>query len=235
MLASLATFAVAATLIVLLPGPDTLVVVWNLLRGGRRMGVRAVMGILTGLTIWVVTAALGLSAVLRASHDAYLGLRIAGAVYLIALGVRSLRSRGEIEVSRKRLLGTGYTSGLLTDLLNQGRRLFRYLSSRLCAARLFGGMDVAALGGDIRRSHRHLLLHPGTGLGAGHAVDGDHPYTAPNGPVHSGRADRLRPPPGHRAIASDTIRAGQLRPTPGAWPARHPTDGRALRVGWSRT
>jgi threonine/homoserine/homoserine lactone efflux protein len=118
MLASLATFAVAATLIVLLPGPDTLVVVWNLLRGGRRMGVRAVMGILTGLTIWVVTAALGLSAVLRASHDAYLGLRIAGAVYLIALGVRSLRSRGEIEVSRKRLLGTGYTSGLLTDLLN---------------------------------------------------------------------------------------------------------------------
>jgi threonine/homoserine/homoserine lactone efflux protein len=118
MLVSLTTFALAATLIVLLPGPDTLVVVRNLLRGGRPTAVRAVLGVLSGLTVWVVTAALGLSAVLRASHDAYLGLRIAGAVYLICIGVRSIRTRGETATSRRRLVGTGYTAGLLTDLLN---------------------------------------------------------------------------------------------------------------------
>src|SRR4051812_23878030 len=100
MLASLSTFALAATLIVLLPGPDTLVVVRNLVRGGRPMGLRAVLGVLTGLTVWVVTAALGLSAVLRASHDAYLGLRVAGAVYLIWVGARSLRNHGEAAASR---------------------------------------------------------------------------------------------------------------------------------------
>ena len=46
MLASLATFAVAATLVVLLPGPDTLVVVRNLVKGGRRVALRTVLGVL---------------------------------------------------------------------------------------------------------------------------------------------------------------------------------------------
>jgi len=117
MLVSLATFTLTATLIVLLPGPDTLVVVRNLLRGGRRVAARTVLGVLSGLTVWVVTAVLGLSAVLRASHDAYVGLRIVGAAYLIYIGIRSLHSRDDKATSRH-LLGTGYSAGLLTDLLN---------------------------------------------------------------------------------------------------------------------
>jgi threonine/homoserine/homoserine lactone efflux protein len=118
MLVSLATFLVAATLIILLPGPDTLVVIRNLVRGGRRVAARTVLGVLSGLTVWVITATLGLSAVLGASHDAYLGLRIVGAAYLTYLGIRSLRSRGDTPATSRRLLGSGYTAGLLTDLLN---------------------------------------------------------------------------------------------------------------------
>lgn len=118
MLTSLATFALAATLVVLLPGPDTLVVVRNLVKGGRRVAVRTVLGVLSGLTVWVVTAVVGVSAVLRASHDAYVGLRVVGAAYLVYLGVRSLRSRDNAAAPSRRLLATGYTAGLLTDLLN---------------------------------------------------------------------------------------------------------------------
>ena|ERR1017187_2370424 len=118
MLVSLVTFSLAAMLAVLLPGPDTLVVVRNLVRGGRPVAARTVLGVLSGLTVWVITAVLGLSAVLRASHDAYVGLRIVGAAYLIYLGVKSLRSRADKELSSRRLLGTGCTAGLLTDLLN---------------------------------------------------------------------------------------------------------------------
>jgi len=118
MLVSLVTFGLAATLVVLLPGPDTLVVVRNLVRGGRSIAARTVLGVLSGLTVWVITAVLGLSAVLRASHDAYVGLRIVGAAYLIYLGIKSLRAREDKELSSRRLLGTGYTAGLLTDLLN---------------------------------------------------------------------------------------------------------------------
>jgi len=118
MLVSLVTFSLAATLVVLLPGPDTLVVVRNLVRGGRPVAARTVLGVLSGLTVWVITAVLGLSAVLRASHDAYVGLRIVGAAYLVFLGIKSLRSRDDKEISPRRLLGTGFTAGLLTDLLN---------------------------------------------------------------------------------------------------------------------
>jgi threonine/homoserine/homoserine lactone efflux protein len=70
----------------------------------------------------VVAAAFGLSAVLRASHDAYLVLRIVGAVYLVWLGIQSLRARSvtvAVEVpARRGLLGRGYGAGLATDLLN---------------------------------------------------------------------------------------------------------------------
>jgi threonine/homoserine/homoserine lactone efflux protein len=122
MLVSVGTFTIAAILIVLLPGPDTLVVVRNLIRGGRGAAIRTVFGVLSGLVVWVFAAALGLSAVLSASHDAYLALRIVGAVYLVWLGVQSLRSRGnpadEPAASRRRLLGTGFPAGIASDLLN---------------------------------------------------------------------------------------------------------------------
>lgn len=122
MLFALVSFAAASALIVLLPGPDTLVVMRNLLRGGRGQAVWTVLGVLSGLTIWVSVAALGLSAVLRASHDAYLALRIVGAVYLVWLGIRSLRSRASADqlpdVRGRGLVGSGYTAGLATDLLN---------------------------------------------------------------------------------------------------------------------
>ncbi|HUB70938.1 MAG TPA: LysE family translocator [Acidimicrobiales bacterium] len=118
MLVSLATFVLAAVLVVLLPGPDTLVVVRNLLRGGRKLAARTVLGVLTGLTVWAVTAVLGLSAVLRASHDAYIGLRLVGAAYLVYLGVSSLLARTKQHQSSRPLLGKGYTAGLLSDLLN---------------------------------------------------------------------------------------------------------------------
>src|SRR3954454_10674828 len=124
MAGALLGFAAASVLIVLLPGPDTLVVVRNLLRGGRPRAVGAVVGVLTGLMVWVAAASLGLFAVLRASHTGYDALRIVGGAYLLWVGVQSLRSRtapatGDVAAAGHRpLLGSGYVSGLATDLLN---------------------------------------------------------------------------------------------------------------------
>jgi threonine/homoserine/homoserine lactone efflux protein len=129
MLVALGAFAIAATLIVLLPGPDTLVVVRGLLRGGRARGLSTTLGVLCGLVVWVSAASLGLSAVLKASKIGYDVLRIAGATYLIWLGISSLRTRSaEPEgpeapaapgaAPRRELLGSGFVAGLLTDLLN---------------------------------------------------------------------------------------------------------------------
>jgi threonine/homoserine/homoserine lactone efflux protein len=125
-LLTVAAFVGAAVLIVLLPGPDTLVVVRSILRGGRRQGVLTALGNLCGLTLWVLSAALGLAAMLEASEVGYAALRIVGACYLVFLGVQAWRSRGQVETagsapepaSRRSVLGTGFRAGLLTNLFN---------------------------------------------------------------------------------------------------------------------
>ena len=115
---ALAAFSLAAVLIVLLPGPDTLVVLRELMRDGRRRAAQTVAGVLCGLAVWVGAAAFGLSALLRASHTGFIVLKIAGGAYLIWLGVQSLRLRRLAERPQRRLLGRGFIAGLATDLLN---------------------------------------------------------------------------------------------------------------------
>jgi threonine/homoserine/homoserine lactone efflux protein len=83
-------FALASTLLILAPGPDSMLVMRNTMRGGRRAGWVTACGTLSGLTVWALAAALGLSALLRVSHVAYDALRFCGAAYLIWLGVTSL-------------------------------------------------------------------------------------------------------------------------------------------------
>jgi threonine/homoserine/homoserine lactone efflux protein len=121
-LLSVLAFAGAAVLIVLLPGPDTLVVVRGILRGGRRQGALTALGNLCGLTVWVLAAALGLAAMLEASEIGYAALRIVGACYLVFLGVQAWRSRGQVAEEtgspRRGFLGFGFRAGLLTNLFN---------------------------------------------------------------------------------------------------------------------
>ncbi|MFC7446486.1 LysE family translocator [Rhodococcus daqingensis] len=122
MLVTFLAFVGSATLIVLLPGPDTLVVVRAILRGGRRQGILTAAGNLVGLTIWVSAAALGIAALLRASEVGYDALRIVGAAYLVFLGIQAWRSRGSVatdqDVAGAGLLGSGFRAGILTNLLN---------------------------------------------------------------------------------------------------------------------
>ena len=90
MTAALPTFALASTLLILAPGPDSLLVLRNTLRHGRRAGWITATGTMSGLLAWAAAAAFGLSALLRVSHLGYDALRLAGACYLLWLGVSSL-------------------------------------------------------------------------------------------------------------------------------------------------
>jgi threonine/homoserine/homoserine lactone efflux protein len=128
-LLSFASFTLASVLIVLLPGPDSLVVVRGLVRAGRRGGATTSAGVLCGLVVWVAATALGLSALLQASKVGYDALKIAGACYLLWIGVRSLlsirRSTADVAAAgdgpmapAPLLRGSGFTAGFVTDLLN---------------------------------------------------------------------------------------------------------------------
>lgn len=119
---ALTTFVIASALLVVLPGPDTLVILRSIVVGGRTRALRTVAGTCTGLVVWVAVAVLGLAAVLRASQDAYLALRVVGGAYLVWMGVQAFRSRGQeplaLDTGGGALLRTGYVAGLATDLLN---------------------------------------------------------------------------------------------------------------------
>ena len=117
-LASLLAFSGAALALVLLPGPDSVLVLRSGVLGGRALASRAAAGVLCGLLVWVAAAVLGLAALLRASEAGYTVLRFAGAAYLVWLGVQALRRRPGSDAPVPARSGGGFRTGFVTNVLN---------------------------------------------------------------------------------------------------------------------
>ncbi|MBB5788887.1 LysE family translocator [Jiangella mangrovi] len=86
------TFAIAALVLIMMPGPDQVLITRNALAGGTAGGLLTVLGGVLGLTVHASAAALGLSALLLTSATAFTALKIVGAAYLLWLAVQTLRS-----------------------------------------------------------------------------------------------------------------------------------------------
>jgi threonine/homoserine/homoserine lactone efflux protein len=109
-------FVGVSALLIVIPGPDMALVAANALAGGRRAAFGAARGIGAGIAVWGAAAGLGVAAVMAASPAAFAALRIAGASYLVYLGVQSVRSRGHAAATTRR--GGPFLQGLLGNLLN---------------------------------------------------------------------------------------------------------------------
>jgi threonine/homoserine/homoserine lactone efflux protein len=134
----LAFLAVSAVVIVT-PGQDTALTIRNTLFGGRRNGVFTAAGVATGQAFWTIAASLGLAALLSASEPAFLAVRLAGAAYLIFLGLQTLFGWGH---ARRRTLDVrgAFRQGLISNLGNPKMAVF--FTSLLPQ---FGGDSFAAL------------------------------------------------------------------------------------------
>jgi threonine/homoserine/homoserine lactone efflux protein len=125
----LAAFTAVSALVIVTPGQDTLLTVKNTLAGGRRAGVLTAAGVSAGQAVWTVFASLGLTALLVASETAFLALRLAGAAYLVFLGLQALaaafRHRTPLERDGARTSpGSALRQGLLSNLANPKMAVF---------------------------------------------------------------------------------------------------------------
>jgi threonine/homoserine/homoserine lactone efflux protein len=118
----LVLFTATTLVAMVVPGPDMLFVLGCGVRGGPRAGLLATAGVATSEAVHVAVAAAGLVALFAAVPAAFTVVRIAGAGYLIYLGVQLIRHRhdGAVRVPVEgRVAGRrAYLRGLLTNLLN---------------------------------------------------------------------------------------------------------------------
>lgn len=133
-MASLTTYLFAITLLTLTPGVDTMLVIRNTARGGWRDGATSSFGICSGLFIHATISAIGISVILLQAAWAFGLLKLAGAGYLVWLGLVSWRR--VITMQSFQLENAGYSGksdfrparslreGLLSNVLNPKTAVF---------------------------------------------------------------------------------------------------------------
>lgn len=119
----LIAFIGVAVAVVVIPGPDMALIARNVLRHGRSAGFATSLGTCTGILGWAIAAALGISALLATSAAAFTALKLAGAAYLIYLGISTLRDHDDLGPAAASdgaaLTRRGaWLQGLLSALLN---------------------------------------------------------------------------------------------------------------------
>jgi threonine/homoserine/homoserine lactone efflux protein len=118
----------ACVLLNLTPGADTLYILTRSVAHGRRAGLWSAAGIMTGCLVHTAAASLGLSVVLATSSLAFGAVKVAGAAYLIWLGVTALLGRHAalaFDAEPRRVPArTLFVQGLATNVLNPKVALF---------------------------------------------------------------------------------------------------------------
>ena len=122
----LPAFLLASFLLWLTPGPDTMYILARSIAQGVRAGVLSALGIGCGILIHTALAAFGLSALLAASARAFQVVKLAGAAYLIYLGVQALRASGHLATPEVVATSPGpiFRQGVLTNALNPKVAIF---------------------------------------------------------------------------------------------------------------
>lgn len=123
----LAGFLLVALVVIVTPGPDTALTIRNTLLGGRRSGIGTAAGVSAGQALWTLATSAGLAALIVASEPVFRAVRLAGAAYLVLLGLQALsdavRGRASKRHDRPRH-APAFRQGLLSNLGNAKMAIF---------------------------------------------------------------------------------------------------------------
>ena len=132
MLETLVAFVAVSAVVICTPGQDTALTIRNTFAGGRHGGIATAAGVSAGQALWTIAASAGIVALLSASEPVFRAIKLAGAAYLVYLGLQSLVAavRGH-EHSPTPRGGNGTTAatrafrqGLLSNLGNPKMAVF---------------------------------------------------------------------------------------------------------------
>ncbi|WP_029921260.1 LysE family translocator [Nevskia soli] len=116
------TFALVALGLVVTPGPNMIYLVSRSICQGRMAALLSLAGVAVGFLIYMLCAALGITALVMAVPYAYDGLRFAGAAYLLYLAWQAVRPNGRLPFEVRKLPPDSprrlFAMGLFTNLLN---------------------------------------------------------------------------------------------------------------------
>jgi threonine/homoserine/homoserine lactone efflux protein len=122
-------FCLAATALIVIPGPAVLYIVAQSVGQGRRAGLVSASGVASGGLVHVLAAAIGLSGLLLSSATLFSVVKFAGAGYLIYLGGRrllGLEPSALVTVTAARSTRELYRDGAVVNVLNPKTALFFY-------------------------------------------------------------------------------------------------------------
>ncbi len=124
-----ALFVASGILLNLTPGADTLYIVTRASTLGRRAGAVAALGIAAGCCVHILAAGLGLSVLLATSAAAFTAVKLAGAAYLVYMGIALWRTGRDAEPpacapTPRKSLSRIFVQGMLTNVLNPKVALF---------------------------------------------------------------------------------------------------------------
>jgi threonine/homoserine/homoserine lactone efflux protein len=121
-----ALYLATALLLAVMPGPGIFYVAARTLAGGREEGIASSIGTGVGGMVHVAAGAFGVSAVVLASAELFTALKLAGAAYLLWLGVRTIRAAGNATIEEllgrdaPRVVGSrrAFREGIAVEALN---------------------------------------------------------------------------------------------------------------------
>jgi threonine efflux protein len=150
-LLALASLAGIWFLVVIIPGPNFVVVSQSAISNSRNFGLRIALGVSTGASIWATASLFGLNLVFEHAAWLYDTIRIIGGMYLLYMGVKTIWmvfSSSSVPLKVKKYSGTGISAfqrGLFTSFSNPKTAAF------------FGSLFVAAF-----PAHAPVWVYVGT-------------------------------------------------------------------------
>ena len=170
----LPAFALLAFVLIAVPGPSVMFVVTRSLTLGRRAGVATALGNAAGAYVQVVLVAVGVGAIVQESIAVFTVLKLAGALYLVYLGVQALRHRGSLAAALQRPSQRKLLRRMLTDAFvvehqePEGHHLLRRRAAAVGSPTAPAGsvpLQLLALGAHLLRDRRALRRRLGVRRG----------------------------------------------------------------------